>query len=76
MIIDAQKNDEEMQKKVQLVKDSDKTDFSVKEDGSLYFHNRLCVPTDKELKKKLLCEAQNTVFTLHPEGNKMCHDLK
>ena len=37
MIIDAQKNDEELQKKVQLVRDSDKTDFSVKEDGSLYF---------------------------------------
>ena len=37
MIIDAQKNDEELQKKVQLVKDSDKTDFSVREDGSLYF---------------------------------------
>ena len=37
MIIDAQKNDEEMHKKVQLVRDSDKTDFSVKEDGSLYF---------------------------------------
>ena len=42
MIIDAQKNDEEMQKKVQWVKDSDKTYFSVKEDGSLYFYNILC----------------------------------
>ena len=76
MIIDAKKNDEEMQKKVQLVRDSDKTDFSVKEDGSLYFHNRLCVPADKELKKKLLCEAHNTAFTMHPGGNKMCQDLK
>ena len=57
MIIDAQKNDEEMQKKVQMIKDGDKTDFSVKEAGSLYFHNRLCVPDDKELKKKLLFEA-------------------
>ena len=37
MIIDAQKNDEEMQKKVQLVRDGDKTNFSVKEAGSLYF---------------------------------------
>ena len=30
MIIDAQKNGEEMQKTVQLVRDSDKTDFSIK----------------------------------------------
>ena len=76
MIIDAQKNDEEMQKKVQLVRDGDKIDFSVKEDGSLYFQNRLCVPTDNELKKKLLYEAHNTVFTMHPGGNKMYQDLK
>ena len=63
-------------KKVQLVKDSDKTDFSVKEDGSLYFHNRLCVPADNELKKKLLYEAHTTVFTMHPESNKMYQNMK
>ena len=76
MIIDAQKNDEELQKKVQLVRDSNKTDFSVKEYGSLYFQNRLYVPADNELKKKLLSEAHNTVFNMHPEGNKMYQDLK
>ena len=76
MIIDAQKNDEEMHKNVQLVRDGDKIDFSVKEDGSLYFHNRLCVPVDNELKKKLLYEAHNTVFTMHPGDNKMYQDLK
>ena len=76
MIIDAQKYDEEMQKKVQMVRDGDKIDFSVKEVGSLYFQNRLCVPYDKELKKKLLFEAHNTVFTMHPRGNKMYQDLK
>ena len=71
MITYAKKNDEEMQKKVQLVRDGDKIDFLVKEDGSFYFQNRLCVPTDNELKKKLLYEAHNTVFTMHPGGNKM-----
>ena len=57
MIIDAQKNDKEMRKKVHMVRDGDKTDFSVKEVGSLYFQNRLCVLDDKELKKKLIFEA-------------------
>ena len=76
MMISEQKNDVELQKKVQMVKVGDKTDFSVKEVGSLYFQNRLCVPDDKELKKKLLFEAHNTVFTMHPGGNKMYHDLK
>ena len=76
MIIDAQKNDEAMQKKVQMVRDGDKTDFSIKEAGSLYFQNRLCVPNDKDLKKKLIFKAYNTVFTMHPGGNKMYQDLK
>ena len=76
MIIDAQKNDEEMQKKVQMVRDGDKTGFPIKEDGSLYFQDRLCVPYDKELKKNLLFATHNTVFTMHPGGNKMYQDLK
>ena len=76
IIIDTQKNDEELQKKLQMVRDGDETEFSVKEAGSLYFHNRLCVPDVKDLKKKLLFEAHNTVFTMHPGGNKMYQDLK
>ena len=76
VIIDAQKNDVELQKKLQTVRDDDKSDFLLKEAGSLYFQKRLCVPDNKELKKKLLFEAHNTVFTMHPGGNKMYQDLK
>ena len=42
-----------------------------REDGSLNFQNRLCVPVDNELKKELLHESHNSVFTMHPRGNKM-----
>ena len=59
-----------------MVRDGDKTDFSVKEAGSLYFLNRLCVLNDKDLKKKLLFEAHNMIFTMHLGGNKMYQDLK
>ena len=59
-----------------MVRDGDETKFSVKETRSLYFQNRLCVLDDKELKKKFLFEAHNTVFTMHPGGNKMYQDLK
>ena len=45
--------------------------FSVKRDGSLYFRDRLCVPDDSKLKKELLHEAHNSMFTMHPGGNKM-----
>ena len=39
------------------------------------------MPANNELKKKLLYEAHNTVFTIHPGGihpggNKMYQDLK
>ena len=54
-----------------MVRDGDKTNSSIKEARSLYFQNGLCVLDDKELKKKLLFEAHNTVFTMHPRGNKM-----
>ena len=59
-----------------MVREGDKTYFSVKEAESLYFQNRLCVPYDKELKKKFLSEAHNTIYTMHYGGNKMYRDLK
>ena len=59
-----------------MVRDNDKTDFSVREYGSLYFQNRLCVPANNEMKKELLHEAHNSMFIMHPGGNKMYQDLK
>ena len=29
-----------------------------------------------ELKKKMMYESHNTIFTMHPGGNKMYQDLK
>ena len=71
MIVDAQKDDVELQKKVQLVREGVKTDYSIKENGEVYYNNILCVPNAKEVKNKLLYEAHNTVFTIHPGGTKM-----
>ena len=68
MIIDAQRNDKELQEKIQLIKDGVESEFSVKDDGSLYFRDRLSVPVDSELKKELLHEAHNSVFTMHLEA--------
>ena len=34
------------------------------------------MPADSELKKELLHEAHNSVFTMHPGGNKTYWDLK
>ena len=59
-----------------MIKDGVESEFLVKDDGSLYFRDRLCVPADSKLKKELLHEAHNSVFTMYLGGNKMYQDLK
>ena len=76
MMIDAQKNDVKLQQMVQLVINGDKTNYSIEEDGGFYNKSKLCVPNVQELKKKLMYESHNTLFTMHPGGNKMYQDLK
>ncbi|WVZ71620.1 hypothetical protein U9M48_020187, partial [Paspalum notatum var. saurae] len=44
--------------------------------GVLWFKNRLVVPKDMELRKKILDEAHTSLFTKHPGSNKMYQDLK
>ena len=48
----------------------------MKEDGSLYYKDRGCVPNDSELKKAILEEAHSGSFAMHPGSTKMYQDLK
>ena len=48
----------------------------MKENGVLYYQDRVCVPDDCELKKAILEEAHNRSFAIHPGSTKMCQDLK
>ncbi|WVZ80232.1 LOW QUALITY PROTEIN: hypothetical protein U9M48_027725 [Paspalum notatum var. saurae] len=50
--------------------------FKLDEEGVLWFKNRLVVPKDVELRKKILDEAHTSMFTIHPGSNKMYQDLK
>ena len=76
MIVNTQKNDTKLQEIVQLVSTGDKTDYAIDESGGLLYKSRLCVPNGIDLRKKILYESHNTVFTMHPGGNKMYHDMK
>jgi hypothetical protein len=42
----------------------------------LWYKGRICVPNVKELKVKILREAHESAYSIHPGGNKMYHDLK
>ncbi|WVZ70394.1 hypothetical protein U9M48_019065 [Paspalum notatum var. saurae] len=50
--------------------------FTLDDQGVLWFKNRLVVPKDMELRKRILDEAHTSMFTMHPGGNKMYQDLK
>jgi hypothetical protein len=50
--------------------------FSVDEQGSLWYKERLCVPKVKEIRELILCEAQDSAYSIHPGSTKMYHDLK
>ena len=76
MIGIAQKYDAKLQEIVQLISIRDKTDYAMDESGGLLYKSRLCVLNDMDLRKKILYESHNTVFTMHPRGNKMYQDMK
>jgi hypothetical protein len=50
--------------------------FSEDDEGVLWYKERICVPNVKELKDKILHEAHESAYSIHPRGNKMYHDLK
>ncbi|WVZ58160.1 hypothetical protein U9M48_008461 [Paspalum notatum var. saurae] len=50
--------------------------FTLDDQGVLWFKNRLVVPKDMELRKRILDEAHTSMFTMHPGSNKMYQDLK
>ena len=70
-MIEAQKNDVKLQQSVQLIRNGDSTDYSIEEYGGFYYKTILCIPNVLELRKKLMYESHNTIFTMHPGGNKM-----
>ncbi|WVZ98524.1 hypothetical protein U9M48_043954 [Paspalum notatum var. saurae] len=75
-IIAAQQQDKGMSHIRDEINDKKKACFKLDEEGVLWFKNRLVVPKDMELRKKILDEAHTSMFTLHPGSNKMYQDLK
>ncbi|GJS25792.1 retrotransposon protein, putative, ty3-gypsy subclass [Tanacetum coccineum] len=75
-IKEAQRDDGELWAIVQNVEDGKHTEFSVDDDGVVWFEDRLCVPNDSGLREKVMTEAHSSLFTIHPGSTKMYRDLK
>ena len=50
--------------------------FSIDEQGVVRYKDRLVVPSNEELKRKILNEAHHSKLSIHPGSNKMYHDLR
>jgi hypothetical protein len=50
--------------------------FRVDDEGTLWFKDRLVVPMNHELCKKIFDEAHTSKYSIHPSSTKMYHDLK
>ena len=75
-VLEEQNNDEKIAAIVNKNRVGNKTEFTVKDDGFLYYRDRVCVPNDDELKKSILKEAHSGSFAMHPGSTKMYQDLK
>ncbi|GJS24509.1 putative nucleotidyltransferase, ribonuclease H [Tanacetum coccineum] len=71
VIKEAQRDDGELWAIVQNVEDGKHTEFSVDDDGVVWFEDRLCVPNDQALREKVMTEAHSSPFTIHPGSTKM-----
>ncbi|WVZ75917.1 hypothetical protein U9M48_023935 [Paspalum notatum var. saurae] len=75
-IITAQKQDKGMAHIREGLDEKKRACFTLDDQGVLWFKNRLVVPKDMELRKKILDKAHTSMFTMHPGSNKMYQDLK
>jgi hypothetical protein len=71
-----QLEDEKIQEIKRNIKECKSPGFLEDDEGVLWYKGRICVPNVKDLKDKILCEAHESIYSIHPGGNKMYHDLK
>jgi hypothetical protein len=71
-----QLEDGKVQEIMRNIKEEKTPSFSEDDEGVLWYKGRICVPNVKELKEKILHEAHESAYSIHPGGNKMYHDLK
>ena len=65
-----QSGDADLQKHIKF------SDFSKDQCGTLRFRGSICVPNQGDLKQKILSEAHESSYSIHPGGTKMYEDLR
>jgi hypothetical protein len=71
-----QVEDEKIQEIKCNIKEEKSPGFLEEEEGVLWYKGRICVPSVKELKDKILREVHESAYSIHLGENKMYHGLK
>ena len=74
-IREAQKEDPRLQKFIEQAKVGLRLYVHIHMDGARYFDNRIYIPQG-EIWQKVLAEAHDSAYSIHPGGKKMYQDLK
>jgi uncharacterized protein (UPF0305 family) len=72
----SQLEDEKVQEIKHNIKEEKLSGFKEDDEGVLWYKERICVPNVKEWKDKILHEAHESAYSIHPGGNKMYHELR
>ena len=75
-VLEVQKKDEKIAVIVSQIGNGKEIEFTVNEDGVLYYKDRVCVLDDNDLRKAILEEAHSRSFAIHLGSTKMYQDLK
>ncbi|WVZ53759.1 hypothetical protein U9M48_004660 [Paspalum notatum var. saurae] len=71
-----QQTDEKIQAIKQSIKEGRSSEFTIDEEGVVWYKQRLCVPNIESLRELILSEAHDSAYSIHPGSTKMYHDLK
>ena len=75
-MLEAQNKDEKIVAMISQIGNGKETEFTVNEDGVLYYKDRVYVPNDNDLKKAIFEEVHSGSFAIHHGSTKMYQDLK
>jgi hypothetical protein len=75
-IREAQKEDKEIEKIRDALKEGKANRFREDEPGTIWFEKRVCVANDPDLRKIIFQEAHETPYSIHPGNTNIYMDLK
>jgi hypothetical protein len=75
-ILKRQKEDPFIVEEIRRIDEGRSSMFELREENSLWFQNRICVPDIPEIKELIFKEAHQTPYSIHPGSTKMYMDLK